>query len=122
MPSKPKRVRVHRKPRSYTGRRGHRGCVQHKDARSTKGWGAAKPSSGQRIRRGVAKRCGASAFLEHRRDGTLHYVVRDPKSCCLDCRAIREAKQRASQHRHPGLVKKAHALGKRAGCSWAKGR
>jgi len=94
----------------------------HRRAKSTRGWGVAKPKS-TRDRAKTAKRCGQRAFMVNK-GGEHKFPVmprRGPRK--LDCRGLREAKQRASQHakKYPGLKNRVHALAKRAGCRWAKG-
>jgi hypothetical protein len=121
--AKPRRVRA-RKPRVYRGRRGPKGCVEHREARSTKGWAAQKPSSGQRIRRGIVERCGAGAFAVKTKSGEYKFPLVNPKTCCTSCLGTREAYGRASQHkrRYPGVAKKIKSLAARKGCRWARGR
>ena len=97
-------------------------CATHKHDRTTAGW--KRPTTGQKRRRALAKRC-PTAFMVKTKAGDLKFPVvpEHGASCCLDCRAARVAAQRAGQHhkRYPGLYAKIRARAKTAGCDWAQG-
>jgi hypothetical protein len=105
------------------GQAAHRkGQAAHSDAKTTKGWGKAEPRRGSERTRLYAK-CGPRAFLlpNPQTPGQSKFpVMSKAGACVIDCRALRVAKQRASQHGYAGVKAKADALGRRGKCRWAK--
>lgn len=94
-------------------------CATHKTSKSASGW--RRPSSGQRRRRALEKRC-PGAFAS-KKGGKLHFpVMAERGRCCVDCRGARVAYQRASQwkRRYPGVAAKIKAQAARTGCAWAR--
>jgi len=93
------------------------------------GWPKRKPRSGLQ-RRELKAACGAKAFLDPKK---LAYPVMK-KGCNFDCQGVSSAYKRARQQRsmaqnagmsheaayHNRIAKKAHTLGKRLGCLWAR--
>lgn len=105
-------------PRARTRRRD---CATHQGAKTVSGW--RNPSSGQRRRRALAKRC-PGAFMARDKQGNLKFpmVPERGKGCCVDCRGARVGYAYASKfkRKYPGVAGRIRARAKRAGCEWAK--
>jgi len=92
------------------------------------GWAKRKPRSGLQ-RRELKAACGRRAFLDPKKDA---YPVMG-KGCAFDCQGVSSAYKRARQQHamaknagmgheaayHNKIARKAHALGRKLGCSWA---
>jgi len=98
--------------------------VAARAARTTKGWGAKSPARVSK-RLDLYRGCGSSAFLlpNSRRPEQSKFPVMQKCartcSCTYDCRGVRSAMSRAAQHGYRDVERKALALGRKLGCSWA---
>lgn len=109
-----------------------------KTRRTKLGWSERKPRSGLQ-RRELLEKCGRKSFLDP--DKRAYPVMAPPRgraACTYDCGGVQAAYKRARQQSsiarkaggpqkfkkeaayHNKMAKKAHALGRRLGCTWAK--
>lgn len=94
--------------------------ASHLQSRSVKGWKAVAPKL-RSERQATYERCGAAAFLlpNKRHPGKSKFPVMPKQGACVvDCRALRAAKARAAQTKHPTAKRKADKLASRGHCSW----
>ena len=68
----------------------------------------------------VAKKCGSRCFAGPNRSYPM--CSKDSRVCGTDCMGARAAFSRARQYKKPKIALKAAKAGKKAGCSWVRGK
>jgi hypothetical protein len=83
------------------------------------GWDDRAPMT-KKERAKVAKKCGSRCFAGPNRSYPM--CSKDSRVCGTDCMGARAAFSRARQYKKPKIALKAAKAGKKAGCSWVRGK